>query len=390
MTYRKLRRQKRSRRGSIVVLSAIMLIFLLGLVAFAIDVGVMEVARTQLQQAADSAALAATSELVDDGTLAGFPDLSAETTSARNVAVQFAAANLICSKAPAIDPNVSNSASGDVVVGYLANPSDRTQTMNFSDPNAANAVQVRVQRTTASNGEVSLFFGKIFGQGSQAMQATATAAMLTNFGGFKAPADGSDLGILPFALDEYTWNDMLAGGGSDSWTWNDSQQQITAGSDSVREVNLYPQGTGAPGNRGTVDIGGSNNSTADIARQIVDGVSPSDLAQMPGGTIALNAQGELSLNGDTGISAGVKDELASIKGQPRVIPIFRTVTGPGNNAQYTIVAFVGVRILDVVLTGPMGNKRVTVQPANVKIEGGIAGGSNQTSYYVYSPVWLVR
>ena len=45
------------------------------------------------------------------------------------------------------------------------------------------------------------------------------------------------------------------------------------------------------------------------------------------------AGGKLYLNGDTGISAGVKDELASIKGQPRIIPIFSTVSGNGNNAQ---------------------------------------------------------
>jgi hypothetical protein len=55
----------------------------------------------------------------------------------------------------------------------------------------------------------------------------------------------------------------------------------------------------------------------------------------------------------------------------------------------SIVAFAGVRILDVKLTGPMSGKRVIIQPANVKTEGGIAG-TGQSSYYVHSPVWLVR
>ena len=105
----------------------------------------------------------------------------------------------------------------------------------------------------------------------------------------------------------------------------------------------------------------------------------------------LEENGELFLNGDTGISAGVKDELESIKGEHKVIPIFRTVVGPGNNATYTIVAFVGIRIMDVKLTGKMSSKRVPFQPANVVIKNAVPGNdSTQTSYFVYSPVWLVK
>jgi uncharacterized membrane protein len=366
------------------------MVFMAALIAFAVDVGYLQVARTQLQQSADAAALAATEELIDNEALGAVPDLSDETASARSLAVQYAAANQICSAAPTIDPNAANSTAGDVVIGYLQDPSDPAQSMNFSDPDRANAVQVRVRRTANSNGEVHLFFARIFGNQSQAVTATATAAILKNFGGFKAPADGSNLGILPFALDEDTWYDMLAGGGSDIWSWDETNQVISSGTDHIREVNLYPQGTGSPGNRGTVDIGSSNNSTSDIARQIVHGVNSADLSHLPGGKLALDSDGVLYLNGDTGISAGVKDELASIKGQPRVIPIFRSVTGPGNNAQYEIVLFVGVRVLDVKLTGAMSGKRVIVQPAHVKMEGGIPGGDDQTSYFVHSPVWIVR
>jgi hypothetical protein len=87
----------------------------------------------------------------------------------------------------------------------------------------------------------------------------------------------------------------------------------------------------------------------------------------------------------------VKDELDSIKGQPRIIPIFRSVVGPGNNATYTIVAFVGVRIMEVKLTGKMNQKRVVIQPANMVVRGAIpASQETQSSYFVYSPVWLVR
>ncbi len=387
---RKLRYQPRTRRGVILPLSAFLLVIMVGLVALAVDVGYLQVARTQLQQSADAAALAAASELVDNESFGAVADLTDEISSARALAAQYAGANKICSDAPSIDQNNGNSTSGDVVVGYLQDPSDRSQNLDVSDLNQANAVQVRVRRTQSSNGEVDLFFARIWGANSQALSATSTAAMLKNFGGFKAPADGSNLGILPFAIDEQTWMAMLAGGGTDQWAWNDADSSVGHGHDGIPEVNLYPQGTGSPGNRGTVDIGSGNNSTHDIARQIVHGVNSTDLAQLPNGQLALNENGVLHLSGDTGISAGVKDELASIIGKTRVIPVFRSVSGPGNNAQYEIVLFVGIRVLDVKLTGAMSGKRVMVQPANVKMEGGIPGGASQSSYFVHSPVWIVR
>ena len=104
----------------------------------------------------------------------------------------------------------------------------------------------------------------------------------------------------------------------------------------------------------------------------------------------LNDRGTLGLNGDTGISAGVKDELNSIRGKRRIVPVFSSVSGPGNNAQYTIVQFVGIRIMEVDLTGKSTSKRVIIQPATVKARGGIPSTSTNTSRFVYSPVWLVR
>jgi Flp pilus assembly protein TadG len=376
------------RRGVILLLTAIMLVFMVGLLALAIDVGYLELAKAQLQEAADAAALAATAELIDDNALTGVSNMSGEINNARSMAVQYGAANPVCRSVPTVDSNPSNNAAGDVVIGYLSNPSDRMQSLDFSDPNQANAVQVTVQRTTAENGEVKLFFARIFGSSTYAVRATATAAMVNGFSGFETPANRSNLEILPFAVDQQTWGAMLAGGGTDNWTWNTDTKSYSSGSDGIREVNLFPQGTGSPGNRGTVDIGSSNNSTADIARQIVYGINASDMAAL-GKPLALNSQGVLNLNGDTGISAGVKDELASIRGLPRIIPIFNNVAGPGNNATYTIVGFAGVRIMDVGLTGAMSGKHVTIQPANITTGGGIAGSGNST-YFVHSPPWIVR
>jgi hypothetical protein len=253
---------------------------------------------------------------------------------------------------------------------------------------AVNAVTVRVRRSDHRNGEVPLFFGPVLGYDQMEVVGEATAAFLSNVRGFRVPSDGGNLGILPIALDHETWTAMLNGMTADDWSWDPESQSVGPGSDGIREVNLFPQGTGSPGNRGTVDIGSSNNSTNDIARQILDGVSEADL-DYHGGKLELDDNGELALNGDTGISAGVKDELASIIGEPRVIPIFREVEGPGNNAEYTIIKFVGIRILEVKLTGKMKSKRVIVQPAAMVLEGVIPSETEGTSQLIYSPVHLV-
>jgi hypothetical protein len=297
--------------------------------------------------------------------------------------VQFAALNQIGNESPGL-------ASDDVQVGYMANPSNPSEAL-VSTPNGSlpNAVMVRVQRTSTQNGQVPLFFAKALGMDHQAAIAQATAAVRSGVTGFQAPSDGSNLQILPYALDQTTW-DALTTAGTDSWTYNPSSKTVTAGGDGIKEVNLFPQGTGSPGNRGTVDIGASNNSTADMARQIVSGISAADLAYFPGGCIQFGSDGVLHLNGDTGISAGVKDELASIMGQPRMIPVFSSVSGPGNNADYSIVKFVAIRILDVKLTGSMASKHITIQPCNMVAKGGIYGEGSTKSQYIFSPVWLVR
>jgi len=376
------RHKSRIRRGNILVMTALLMTAMVALLAFAVDLGYVYAVRAELQRSADSAAIAAAWELIDKDGPAGTETATGLTSSASTVASQYAGLNHVGSQSP-------NLASNDVTVGYMTNPSSPTEPI-IATPTGKlpNAVKVRVQRTSEQNGQVNFFFARALGFDQSSADAQATAAFLSGFSGFKTPADGSNLNILPFVLDEPTWNNLQTSG-TDSWCYNPETKSVTAGCDNVREVNLFPQGTGSAGNRGTVDIGSSNNSTADIARQIVSGISPADLAHL-GGTIQFNPAGEVHLNGDTGISAGVKDELASIIGKPRIIPIFRSVTGPGNNADYTIVKFVGVRVLDVKLTGSMSSKRVTIQPCNVVMKGGIYQPGASNSQYVHSPVWLVR
>jgi Flp pilus assembly protein TadG len=385
------RNKPRCRRGNVLVLTAFLMIVMIAFVAMGVDIGYIQNARVELQKSADAAAMAAAWDLVDDDGLSGTVDMTDNVAAARSTAVEYAGLNKVCQAAPAVDPNNANSQSGDVIIGYRSNTDGYDDPLDTSDPSKFNAVQVRVRRTSLQNGEVALFFGRALGLASVATEAVATAALGSNFGGFSTPPEGDTLEIMPFALDKQTWDNLINNGvGSDNWQWDAECEQVVAGSDGIKEVNLYPQGTGSPGNRGTVDVGGSNNSTADLARQILHGINKQDMIDL-GKPLEFDANGQLGLNGDTGISAGVKDELASIKGKTRIIPIFESVSGNGNNANYTIVQWVGVRILEVKLTGSMSSKRVIIQPANVMTRHGIKNeGSTTTSWYFYSPASLVR
>lgn len=382
--------RRTGRRGVISVLAAFLVIVLIGMIAFCVDIGYVLTAKEELQRSADATALATCWEFakrLSDGS-----DPATATTYARATASQYAADNGVTNAPLMLGANSGNDPAGDVVFGQITDLAAGANTFQTGSPNLFNAVHVRVRKDSSINNEVPYFFARVFGLQGQVLRAEATAAIVRDVNGFQIPADGSNLQILPFALDVETWNDWMTGGGNDEWSWNSETKQVSPGGDGKREVNLYPQGTNSPGNRGTVDIGGMNNSTSDIARQITDGVSPQDMQALEnsGRQLEFNSNGSLDLNGDTGISAGVKDELASIIGQPRIIPVFSKVVGPGNNAEYTIVKWQGVRIVDVKLTGPMSKKRLTIQTAPIVSKGVIPASGTGTSSFVFSSVVLVK
>jgi hypothetical protein len=357
------------------------------MIAFCVDLGYVLSAKEELQRSADATAMATCWEFGQK--LSQGYGASDASDLARLTAVQYASLNPVTGHGMVVDSNTGNDPSGDVVFGYISDFSDSESSLDTGTPANYNAVRVSMAKNSSANGEVPYFFARVFGLTGQALRTEATAAIVRNMKGFQAPADGSNLEILPFALDLDTWTNLINGNGTDNYCWNSQTKQIENGADGKVEVNLYPQGTGSPGNRGTVDVGGSNNSTCDIARQILHGISPQDLTAL-GKPLQLDANGQLGLNGDTGISAGVKDELAAIMGQPRCIPVFESVSGNGNNANYTIVKWQGIRIMGVKLTGSMSQKHVTIQVAPVLAKGGVPSTASGNSEYVFSPVVLVK
>ncbi len=376
------------RRGNIAVLAVFLLIGMIALLAFALDLGVVFTMRSALQRSADAAAMAGAWRLLEEQ--GDLDDTPRETEVARTqeTITRYVGLNPVGRRELSL-------ATDDVEIGHLDVLYDRTKAIDVASPEPFNAVSVRVQRTDAVNGAIPLFFARALGRDRLGQIGEATAAFWCSFQGFQMPSDGSNLGIIPITMDEGSWLTLVEQlenhGGEDNYRWDEDSKSLVPGTDGIPEGNLYPEDVGEPGNRGTVDIGSSGNSTADLVRQILDGITAADLAHH-GGELRLDANGELFLNGDTGISASLKAPLDEIKGQPRVIPIFREVNGNGNNAMYTIVGFAGIRIMNVKLTGSLNSKKVIVQPSCVTMGGGIpyTDGGQSPTHFIYSPVVLVR
>jgi Flp pilus assembly protein TadG len=369
------------RRGSALILTAIALIPLLAMVAFAVDWGRICVTKAELQRAADAAAMAGAWELLEaKSPTSGLTPIAAEA-EARNAAVEYSALNNALGKTLQLQ-------NADIAVGRLANPLVGSGDLDTSQPEQFNTVRVVVRRDAGSNGSVSMFFARVIGKDTADVKASATAAIIADVAGFKKPLaeESPNLPLLPFAVDTATWQVAVGGEGPDEWKWDADTKKFVPGSDGVPEFNLYPQDTGSTANRGTVNIGTSANSTSNVARQITEGISSKDL-DFHGGELTLDSNGKLFLSGDPGISAGFKGALAEIRGEPRVVPIFSDVQGDGAGSIYTVTGWAGIRIADVDLGSE--NKFVIVQPARV-ITGSTLPGSGSTSNFVFSRVWLAH
>ncbi|HEV3339167.1 MAG TPA: pilus assembly protein TadG-related protein [Pirellulales bacterium] len=151
------RRTSRRRRGSVLPFICVLLLPMLAFVALAVDLGLVAVARTQCQNAADAGALAAVRTLSAAGN-----NLAQATANAQGAA---SANKVLGSSVPTANVTVSNGA-------YHYNPATQTFTPQFPAvaPDNYSASQVTV---TSSSGSA---FSKISGVSALSMSATAVAA----------------------------------------------------------------------------------------------------------------------------------------------------------------------------------------------------------------------
>jgi len=145
-------RARRARHGAAVVLFVVLLTMLLGLVALAVDVGYMMLTRTQLQVAADAAAMAGAASMA--GTME-----QVVAAARRYAGYHYAGGHQVALT------------SSDVQLG-LWDSATRRFTPSESP---GNAVKVTARHDGSAGGQAPLFFGRIFSRTSFPANASAVA-----------------------------------------------------------------------------------------------------------------------------------------------------------------------------------------------------------------------
>lgn len=349
-------------------LIAILLIPLLGMAAFAVDMGYIVRVRIELGNAADAAALAGVQQLYTPyWTWAKNTNLltkASQGSSAVALAKATAKAVALANKAGNVSIQLLDS---EVDVGYTSAAgvytSSTSLNMALFFPNTVKITARRDNTSTPStNGEVGLFFGPVLGKSSVAVTATATAAAydasLTNF---KTGAGNG--GMLPIAVDMTRWFDFFYNGSASQYA-DDNSPSGTAW------FQIYPGGQGES-MRGLLSLNGSKAASETYyggsTAWIQSGATSSDIA-------SLQSAGDLPLSGSQHTWAsgpGMKSTLisdfqtlvttpATVKLLPVYDPNSAGTTG-GGNGTYDIRYIVPVYV--VYAQGHGSNMDIAVIPA---------------------------
>ena len=156
--------------------------------------------------------------------------------------------------------------------------------------------------------------------------------------------------IIPFSVPEDVWDGHDTG---DQWSiYGDGRILDSLGAE-------------VPSNWGTLDIGKTDNSTADLNRQILNGLRQSDIDVLyTDGRITttdyIDASHTVSMQADTGMSLGLKQSVTRIHGETRILPIYDFNSGEaGNNLEYNIVRWGVVTVVDSNWQGSMNTDVIT-------------------------------
>jgi hypothetical protein len=158
-------RKRHVRRATVIAQVAVMSTVIMGFAALSLDIGSMYVVKAELQAVADSAALAAASQL-------GALDKQDPEQLARDRAQEYSTANKANGEYVGVD--VLN----DVEFGS-SNYDIASERFQFA-PGAQpyDAVKITARRNSSFGGPVDFYFAKIFGLSGKNMEASAVASLI--------------------------------------------------------------------------------------------------------------------------------------------------------------------------------------------------------------------
>ena len=307
-----MRSRHRNRRGAIALFLCLAMVPVVGLFAFSVDYGFLLFIRTDLQKAADNAALAAVRDLLPD------QDGNQDLDKVRQTVKDYVQSNL-GSGFTVLD--------SDIEIGRY-NTSKIYESVQLYNSGIRDTVRVTIRRSELANKSVFLYFARFFDSESSSVVASATAVLQKA----RFIPDGTQ--ILPITISTQAWNKIAVG---DTFSiYGDGQLTDSTGKSIA-------------GNWGTLDIGAKSNSTRDLVDQINDGLSQDDLDELAREGVITNSeyidsQETIYPNGDTGFSSGIKQGVDSNIGKTKLAPIYQSVKGKGGSLEFKIVGWGIVRI----------------------------------------------
>lgn len=434
------------RQAAALVIIAIVLVVLVGFVALAIDLGYVALTKTSMQAAADAAVLSGGTELKSN---LGRNPVPASTmrVAATALAVDYASRHA--------NGDVSStylSPDDDVKFGWAKfNTGTGAWDLHWGSelPSVGGhnliGVIVHRDREGSENADqpLPLIFASVLGSDFSNLQTKASAVIMPANGIRITPGSDESAEAMPFVISQDLWQKYLRAqlyyeGDPDMFSemtaeeiegiedelsdeplfghyyeendgslvfrqdfadqydcdcgFQDPESTVEASgelySDGVLEVDVYPRDNYTAGNFGTIDVGSESNSTADIERQILHGVNATDLSFFPNNQLVL----PYTLQGDTGVSVGMKDELEDVLGQCRAVFLFDGLSNPGNTSQFHVVGMAGVRVMHVQLTGNLEFKHLAMQLCEATVSGAIGDLDEQIDEgtTVFTPLILVE
>lgn len=347
------RPMKSTRRGAIIPMTALMLVILIGMVAFAVDTSYVVMTQSQLQNSADAAALAGAQQLVTNYPIYAAPGQSANNksslaasaaTAARATAKTYGAAN------GAGDLASLTYLDSDIEVGFTA--ANGTYTAYTSGGNYPNTVKVRSRRDTSANNSLKLFFGPVLGTQSVPLSAPATATLYTGtVGSFRYPSTGNTA-ILPFTYDVNHWKNFVD-------TGKDPDGNTTYDSNSTKNpvIQVYPS-IKYTGNFGQLSLDDANVGSSQMRTWVQDGMTSAELGVLYSkGLLPLSSHDPNAWDwqGSTGFESSLIQSVNNYVGKTFWLPLFKPVNssqssyvpgvGTGSGYNFNIVAFVPVKVV---------------------------------------------
>jgi Flp pilus assembly protein TadG len=344
---------------------AVIVVVLLGFLAFSFDLGRVAVVRTQLQSAADASALAGASALATDNLILTNFNQSSDFTIARSRSQTLAQTNsydLNGTKPIVLDRM------NDVNFGLLTSPSNLSQALGSSITSPLNSVQVTTHVDPAHGGNMPFLFAPLLNQTATSVSATATATVqlytvstVKSVYGYRGP-------ILPITMSHTDWLQMVNNQtGNDNYTYNPMSNSISPGPDGLQEQQLYPGSNTTSSNNGLIQFGTGSRSNSVLQDEIVNGPTSSEMIAQwpPNGSPPWNAQHQFTIGADPGWRTPTFDDLQTVanSGAVRLIPINDgTTPGNGANGTYNIVMLAPIRVV-YANSGGKNSGYALVQPA---------------------------